>query len=82
MFFGVIAILTIFIGTPAIIGYAVYKIKQDNHETERLRIQKEIQELELAKERIQIERLELESRRYDSVIDSANKSGINGDGIE
>jgi hypothetical protein len=64
------AILAIFIGAPALVFSFVWHTKKSGNEVKKLQYQKEIMELELKKEELQIKRLEEENKKYDNVLKS------------
>ena len=65
---GIIAILCIFIGVPAIVFSFIFKSLKGKREIEKLKYQKEILELELAKEDAHIKLLEEENKKLDKII--------------
>ena len=67
---GIIAILSIFVGLPAIIFAFNYKVKKNKHEIEKLKYQKEILELEIQKDAVKIQLLEQENKNLDKIIDA------------
>ncbi|MDR2537416.1 MAG: hypothetical protein LBC46_03825 [Treponema sp.] len=64
----IIAILSLFIGAPTIVFSFIGRIKKNNNEVKKLQYQKEMLELELKKEELQLRRLEAESKQYDRLI--------------
>jgi hypothetical protein len=68
---GSIAILSVFVGLPAITLSFIYKnIKNKREkEIEKLKYQKELVELEIEKENRQIKLLEEENKKLDRIID-------------
>ncbi|MDR1324762.1 MAG: hypothetical protein LBK00_01860 [Treponema sp.] len=64
----IIAILSLFVGAPAIVFSFIGRIKKNNNEVKKLQYQKEMLELELKKEELQLRRLEAESKHYDRLI--------------
>jgi hypothetical protein len=67
---GSIAILSVFVGLPAIVFTFIHKnmkSKREN-EIEKLKYQKEILELEIEKENKQIKLLEEENKKLDKII--------------
>jgi hypothetical protein len=67
---GSIAILSIFVGLPAIaLTFAYRNVKNKREkEVEKLKYQKELLELEIAKEDKQIKLLEEENKKLDKII--------------
>jgi Na+-translocating ferredoxin:NAD+ oxidoreductase RnfG subunit len=67
---GSIAILSLFVGLPAIILSFVYKNTKNKREKEieKLKYQKEVLELEMEKENIHIKLLEEENKKLDKII--------------
>ncbi|MDR0377857.1 MAG: hypothetical protein LBH70_08700 [Spirochaetaceae bacterium] len=67
---GSIAILSLFVGLPAILFTFVYKNIKNKREKqiEKLKYQKEILELEIEKENKQIRLLEEENKNLDKII--------------
>ena len=57
---GIIAILSIFIGIPSVSLFFIYKIIKGMKEKDKVKLQKEILELELQKQQNQIKLLEEE----------------------
>jgi len=68
---GIIAVLSVFGLSPAIVFTFIYKSKKAKIELEKLKYQKEILELELIKDEKKIVRLEAENRHLDKVIDKS-----------
>lgn len=66
----IISVLSIFIGTPAIVFSFVYHLNKNKDEVKKLQLQKEILELEIEKENMQILKIEKESKKYDRLIDN------------
>jgi flagellar basal body-associated protein FliL len=64
----IIAILSLFIGAPAIVFSFIGSAKKSSDEVKKLQYQKELLELEIRKEELQIKRLEAESKSYDRLI--------------
>ncbi|MDR1230223.1 MAG: hypothetical protein LBK61_02355 [Spirochaetaceae bacterium] len=67
---GCTAILSLFVGLPAIIFAFVHRNVKNKreHEIEKLKYQKEILELEIEKENKQIKLLEEENKKLDKII--------------
>jgi hypothetical protein len=67
---GSIAILSIFVGLPAIVFTFIHRITKNKREKEieKLKYQKEILELEIEKENKQIKLLEEENKKLDKII--------------
>jgi hypothetical protein len=59
---GIVSILCVFIGLPGVICFFSYKSKKLKQATKAL-------ELELEREKIRLELLEEENRKYDRIID-------------
>jgi hypothetical protein len=59
---GIVAILCLFIGLPGVLCFFGYK-------TKKLKQQKKALELKLERERIRLQLLEEENRKYDRIID-------------
>jgi hypothetical protein len=70
---GSIAILSLFIGLPAIMFTFIHKNAKNKREKEieRLKYQKEILELEIEKENKQIKLLEEENKKLDKIINES-----------
>ena len=64
----IIAVLSLFIGAPAIAFSFILKAKRSDNEVKKLQYQREMLELELKKEELQLRRLEAESKQYDRLI--------------
>jgi hypothetical protein len=54
------------VGLPAIVLHFIYKSKKNK--TEMIKQQKELLEIEIEKEKIQLKLLEEENRKYDKII--------------
>ncbi|MDR1400461.1 MAG: hypothetical protein LBJ41_11100 [Treponema sp.] len=67
-FVSIIAVLSLFVAAPAIVFSFILRLNKNRNETKKLQYQKEILELELKKEELQIKRLEAESKQYDRLI--------------
>jgi Na+-translocating ferredoxin:NAD+ oxidoreductase RnfG subunit len=67
---GSIAILSLFVGLPAILLTFIHKNTKNKREQEieKLKYQKEILELEIEKENVQIKLLEEENNKLDRII--------------
>jgi hypothetical protein len=65
---GIIAILSLFVGFPAIVFTFLHKNAKNKREIEKLKYQKEILELEIEKENKQIKLLEEENKKLDKII--------------
>jgi hypothetical protein len=63
---GSIAILSLFVGLPGIVFHFIYKSKKNK--IEMIKLQKELLEREIEKEKIQLKVLEEENRKYDKII--------------
>jgi hypothetical protein len=63
---GSIAILSLFVGLPGIVLYFIYKSKKNK--TEMIKQQKELLEIEIEKEKIQLRLLEEENKKYDKML--------------
>jgi hypothetical protein len=63
---GSIAIVSLFVGLPGIALHFIYKSKKNK--TEMIKQQKELLEMEIEKEKIQLRLLEEENRKYDKII--------------
>ena len=64
----IISVLSLFVAAPVIVFSFILKMKKSNNEVMKLQYQKEMLELELKKEELQIKRLEAESKQYDRLI--------------
>jgi hypothetical protein len=64
---GSITILSLFVGLPGIALYFIYK--SEKNKTEMIKQQKELLEVEIEKEKIQLRLLEEENRKYDKIIE-------------
>lgn len=70
---GIIAILSALIGVPLIVfGFVLFNLK-NKRSIEKIRLQKEILELELQKEQIRLKMLEAENIKYDRLIEHSEK---------
>jgi len=65
---GVIAILSSLIGIPVIVFGFIYLNIKSKRAIEMMRIKKEMLELEIEKERINVRMLEAENIKYDRII--------------
>ena len=65
---GIIAILSSLIGIPVIVFGFIYLNIKSKRAIEMMRIKKEMLELEIEKERINIRMLEAENMKYDRII--------------
>jgi hypothetical protein len=67
---GSVAILSLFVGLPALVLPFIYFSKKNKNaaEIEKLRYQKELAALEVEKEKIQLLRLEAENKKYDAIL--------------
>jgi len=65
---GVIAILSSLIGIPVIVFGFIYLNIKSKRSIEMMRIKKEMLELEIEKERINVRLLEAENIKYDRII--------------
>jgi hypothetical protein len=63
---GSIAIVSLFVGLPGIVLHFIYKSKENK--TEMIKQQKELLEIEIEKEKMQLKLLEEENRKYDKII--------------
>jgi cell shape-determining protein MreC len=66
----ILAILSIFVGLPGIVFLFIYKVKKSKHETEKLKYQKEILEMEMQRDSIKIQLLEEENKKLDKIINA------------
>jgi hypothetical protein len=64
----IIAIISNCVVLPGIIFTFIYKNKKNKTEIEKMKYQKEILELEIEKENLNIKKLEEENRKYDKII--------------
>jgi len=70
---GIIAILSALIGVPLIVfGFVLLNLR-NKRSVEKIRLQKEILELELQKEQIRLKMLETENVKYDRLIEHSEK---------
>jgi len=69
----ILAILFFFVGLPTLVFFFVRALQRDKTEIERLKIQKEVLELEIKKEEARSKSLEEENRKYDRIIDETEK---------
>ncbi len=70
---GIIAILSALIGVPLIVfGFVLLNLRNKRF-VEKIRLQKEILELELQKEQIRLKMLEAENVKYDRLIEHNEK---------
>jgi hypothetical protein len=67
---GSVAILSVFVGMPAVVFSFIHTYKKNKNaaEIEKLRYQKELLELEVEKEKVQLLRLEAENKKYDAIL--------------
>lgn len=70
---GIIAILSALIGVPLIVFGFVLLNLGNKRSVEKIRLQKEILELELQKEQIRLKMLEAENVKYDRLIEHREK---------
>lgn len=70
---GIIAILSALIGVPLIVFGFVLLNSRNKRSVEKIRLQKEILELELQKEQIRLKMLEAENVKYDRLIEHSEK---------
>ncbi|GHV16476.1 hypothetical protein FACS189493_2390 [Spirochaetia bacterium] len=64
----IIAILSLFVAAPIIVFSFIYMRGKNRADVEKMQIQKEIMELEVEKEKVQLLRLEAENKKYDAMI--------------
>jgi hypothetical protein len=64
---GSIAVIALFVGLPGIVLHFIYKCKKNK--TEMIKHQKELLEIEIEKEKIQLKLLEEENKKYDKIIE-------------
>ncbi len=77
MDFTAIAVVScIFVLAPSIVFGFILLNKRERNRIETLRYQKEIQELEVEKERYKVRLLEEENRKYDKLIEHRELSGF------
>ena len=77
---GIIAILSALIGVPLIVfGFVLLNLR-NKRSVEKIRLQKEILELELKKERIRMKMLEAENVKYDRLIENRERQSEPGHG--
>lgn len=69
----IVSVLSIFVFAPAIVFSFVYFSKRNKFKLEELRYKKEMLELEIEKERVHIRSLEVESAKYDRLIEGHGK---------
>jgi hypothetical protein len=67
------AVLGLFVGLPAVVLFFIYKTAKNAKEKDKFKYQKEILELEIEKQRLQIKLLEEENKKYDAIIDNHNR---------
>ncbi|MDR1909783.1 MAG: hypothetical protein LBQ35_07725 [Spirochaetaceae bacterium] len=67
---GSVAILSVFVGLPVTVLSFINKYRENKNkaELEKIKYQKEILELEIEKETVQLKRLEAENRKYDELL--------------
>ncbi|MDR2535724.1 MAG: hypothetical protein LBD29_06795 [Treponema sp.] len=67
---GSVAVISLFVGLPALVLSYIYKITKNKRETEieKLKYQKEILALEIEKEHKHLRLLEEENKKLDSII--------------
>lgn len=61
-------ILCVFIGAPSVVFTFVYMLKRNRNDLEALRVKKEMLQLEVEKERLRVQSLAEENRKYDRII--------------
>ena len=64
----IIGILSVFIAAPLIVFSFIFMRGKSKTDIEKMQIQKEIMELEVEKEKVQLLRLEAENKKYDAMI--------------
>ncbi|MDR1443449.1 MAG: hypothetical protein LBI94_01080 [Treponema sp.] len=64
---GSIAVLSLFVGLPAIVLHFIYKTRKNK--TEMIKQQKELMALEIEKGNTQLRLLEEENKKYDRILD-------------
>lgn len=64
----IVSVLSIFIAAPLIVFSFIVRVKKNDSELTKLQYQKELLELALKKEELQIRRLEAENKRYDRLL--------------
>ncbi len=69
---GIIAILSSLIGIPVIVFGFIYLNIKSKRAIEMMRIKKEMLELEIEKERMNVRMLEAENMKYDRIINGKN----------
>ncbi len=65
--------LLLFIGLPTVVFFFVRAIQRDKSEVERLKARKEVLELEAKVEEARAKSLAEENRKYDRIIEEADK---------
>ena len=75
---GIIAILSALIGVPLIVFGFVLLNLGNKRSVEKIRLQKEILELELQKEQVKLKMLEAENVKYDRLIEHGEKQSEPG----
>ncbi|MDR2149395.1 MAG: hypothetical protein LBO67_00940 [Spirochaetaceae bacterium] len=64
----IISVLSLFVVAPTVVFSFIYHLEKNKNEIRKLQIQKEILALELEKEKLQLLKLEAESKQYDRLI--------------
>ncbi|MDR2418918.1 MAG: hypothetical protein LBD79_07670 [Treponema sp.] len=64
----IVSVLSLFVAAPVIVFSFILGLKKSDNETKKLQYQKEMLELEVKKEELQLRRLEAESKQYDRLI--------------
>jgi len=70
---GILAILSSLIGIPVIVFGFIYLNIKNKRAIETMKIQKEMLELEVEKERVKVLLLEAENKKYDRIIEERDR---------
>ncbi len=70
----IIAILSVFVGAPAIVFGFIYLNLKGKRDIEKLRLQKDIVALDVERERTKLLSMEAEGRAYDRIIEDHGRS--------
>ena len=72
----ILAYLFFGVGLPTLAFFFVRRLMRDRTEVDRLKYQKDVLELEIKKEEARTRTLEEENRKYDRIIQDAEKPSI------
>lgn len=72
---GIVAVLSLFVGAPAIVFGFIYLSRKQRVDLELAQRKKEILELEVKKAELHLKELAEENRKYDRIIDGSGGNG-------